>query len=173
MTSYFIHSLSSGSGIDPGKAVRPCREIYFQQGACTRSFIPVKVEHHGPAIIRKAPDRNLFLPYNPCNSVWHRFHVNKIKLLHESGKYPELIAQRHELCEDMAQMLVEPCQARLHDQGLSEDLILERTAAGLAADGAGFNTAEATWVVTRVAELLGWPHAGLTPPPDQPPPRWV
>jgi len=80
---------------------------------------------------------------------------------------------RYELCEDMAQMLVEPCQACLHDQGLSEDLILERTAAGLAADGAGFNAAEATWVVTRVAELLGWPHAGLTPPPDQPPPRWV
>ncbi len=80
---------------------------------------------------------------------------------------------RYELCEDMAQMLVEPCQARLHDQGLSEDLILQRTEAGLAADGSGFNGAEAAWVVTRVAELLGWPHAGLTPPADQPPPRWV
>lgn len=80
---------------------------------------------------------------------------------------------RYELCEDMAQMLVEPCQARLHDQGLSEDLILERTEAGLAADGAGFSGAEATWVVTRLAEMLGWPHAGLTPPTDQPPPRWV
>lgn len=63
---------------------------------------------------------------------------------------------RYELCEDMAQLLVEPCQALLHDQGLSEDLILERTAAGLVADGAGFNSAEATWVVTRLAELLGW-----------------
>ena len=80
---------------------------------------------------------------------------------------------RYELCEDMAQMLVEPCQARLHDLGLSEDLILARTEAGLAAEGGGFSAAEATWVVTRLAELLGWPHAGLAPPPDQPPPRWV
>lgn len=75
---------------------------------------------------------------------------------------------RYELCEDMAQMLLEPCQARLHDQGLSEDLILERTQAGLAADGAGFNPAEASWVVTRLAELLGWPHADLTPQPPRP-----
>jgi hypothetical protein len=78
---------------------------------------------------------------------------------------------RYELCEDMAQMLVEPCQARLHDQGLSEDLVLERTAAGLAADGTGFSVAEATWVVTRLAELLGWPHAALVPPADLPRPR--
>ena len=78
---------------------------------------------------------------------------------------------RYELCEDMAQMLVEPCQARLHDQGLSEDLILERTEVGLAADGAGFSPAEAAWVATRLAELLGWPHAGLAPPPDDPRPR--
>ncbi len=75
---------------------------------------------------------------------------------------------RYELCEDMAQMLVEPCQARLHDQGLSEDLVLERTEAGLAADGSGFSAAEATWVVTRLAELLGWQHAGLTPTPPRP-----
>jgi len=80
---------------------------------------------------------------------------------------------RYELCEDMAQMLVEPCQARLHDMGLSEDLILARTEAGLAADGAGFSAGEAAWVVTRLAELLGWPHAGLVPPPEQPPPRWA
>ncbi len=80
---------------------------------------------------------------------------------------------RYELCEDMAQLLVERSQAWLHDQGLSEDLILARTEAGLAADGAGFSPAEATWVATRLAELLGWPHAGLAPAPDQPPPRWA
>lgn len=74
---------------------------------------------------------------------------------------------RYELCEDMAQMLVEPCQARLHELGLSEDLILERTEAGLAGAGAdgGFSPAEAAWVATRLAELLGWPHAGLVAPP--------
>lgn len=80
---------------------------------------------------------------------------------------------RYELCEDMAQMLVEPCQARHHDLGLSEDMVLERTEAGLAAEGSGFSSGEATWITTRLAELLGWPHAALQPPPDQPPPRWV
>ncbi|MBI5258774.1 MAG: hypothetical protein HY855_19875 [Burkholderiales bacterium] len=64
---------------------------------------------------------------------------------------------RYELCEDMAQMLVEPCQAHHHDQGLAEDIVLQRTRAGLAGPDAGFNEAEATWVVTRLAELLGWP----------------
>lgn len=80
---------------------------------------------------------------------------------------------RYELCEDMAQMLVEPCQARLHELGLSEDLILERTEAGLAAEGAGFSAGEAAWITIRLAELLGWPHRGLPTLPDQPPPRWV
>jgi hypothetical protein len=75
---------------------------------------------------------------------------------------------RYELCEDMAQMLVEPCQARMHEMGLSEDLILERTEAGLAADGGGFGAAEATWITTRLAELLGWAHAGLPPAPPRP-----
>lgn len=70
---------------------------------------------------------------------------------------------RYELCEDMAQMLVEPCQARLHDQGLSEDLILDRTEAGLAAAGADFSAAEASWVTTRLAELLGWPGRPFLP----------
>jgi hypothetical protein len=63
---------------------------------------------------------------------------------------------RYELCEDMAQMLVEHSQAVHHDQGVSEDLILARTQAGLATPDAGFSEAEAVWVVTRLAELLGW-----------------
>ena len=75
---------------------------------------------------------------------------------------------RYELCEDMAQMLVEPCQARLHDQGLSEDLVLARTEAGLAADGSGFSAAEAGWVVTRLAELLDWPWHGRPVAPEPP-----
>ncbi|OGB08265.1 MAG: hypothetical protein A3E25_02045 [Burkholderiales bacterium RIFCSPHIGHO2_12_FULL_69_20] len=68
---------------------------------------------------------------------------------------------RYELCEDMAQLLVEPSQAVHHDQGVSEDLILQRTLAGLVTAESGFSEAEAVWVVTRLAELLGWPHEGL------------
>ena len=72
---------------------------------------------------------------------------------------------RYELCEDMAQMLVEHSQAQQHDLGLSDDLILARTGTGLASPESGFSPAEAVWVVVRLAELLGWPHAGLQPPP--------
>jgi len=73
---------------------------------------------------------------------------------------------RYELCEDMAQLLVERSQAWLHDQGLSEDLVLQRTEAGLAAEGAGFNADEASWVVTRLAELLDWPWHGRPVAPE-------
>lgn len=68
---------------------------------------------------------------------------------------------RYELSEDMAQMLVEHSQALHHDQGVAEGDILARTGAGLASPDAGFSPAEAAWVVTRLAELLGWPWAGL------------
>ena len=69
--------------------------------------------------------------------------------------------QRYELSEDMAQMLVEHSQALHHDQGVAEDDILARTGAGLASAGSGFSTLEAAWVVTRLAELLGWRWAAL------------
>ena len=63
---------------------------------------------------------------------------------------------RYELCEDMAQMLVEHSQAQHHDQGVAQGVVLQRTQAGLTSAESGFNPAEATWVVTRLAELLGW-----------------
>lgn len=69
---------------------------------------------------------------------------------------------RYELCEDMAQMLVERSQAVHHDLGVAEDEILARTQTGLSSAESGFSEAEAVWVVTRLAELLGWPCAGLT-----------
>jgi hypothetical protein len=68
---------------------------------------------------------------------------------------------RYELCEDMAQLLVDRCQAAHHDTGLDEGTILERMAAGLASEGSDFGMAEAGWVVTRLAELLNWPWPGL------------
>ncbi len=70
---------------------------------------------------------------------------------------------RYELCEDMAQMLVERSQALHHDLGLAEDIVLARTQAGLGSPEAGFSAAEAWWVATRLAELLDWP-----PPEAQP-----
>lgn len=64
--------------------------------------------------------------------------------------------ERYELCEDMAQMLVDHSQAQHHDVGVEEREILIRTRAGLATPESGFSAAEATWVATRLAELLGW-----------------
>ena len=70
---------------------------------------------------------------------------------------------RYELCEDMAQMLVEHSQAQQHDLGLPEALVLQRTWRGLADPASGFSEAEARWVAFRLAELLAWPA------PDSPP----
>ncbi len=75
------------------------------------------------------------------------------------GRLTERLAvyrDRYELCEDMAQMLVDQCQALHHDIGVEHDLILLRTHAGLLMPESGFSAAEAGWVVTRLAELLGW-----------------
>jgi len=65
------------------------------------------------------------------------------------------IAQRYELCEDFAQMLVEPARARHLDLGITEADVLERTAQGLSSSEV-FSPAEAQWVLRRLAELLGW-----------------
>ena len=72
---------------------------------------------------------------------------------------------RYELCEDMAQMLVEHSQAQHHDLGLSEELVLQRTWRGLADTASGFSAAESQWVVTRLAELLAWPAPDPLPDP--------
>ena len=68
--------------------------------------------------------------------------------------------QRYELCEDLAQTLVEHAQAVHHDQGVAQDDVLARIQAGLASADARVDPAEALWVVTRLAELLGWPAPG-------------
>lgn len=63
---------------------------------------------------------------------------------------------RYELCEDMAQMLVERGLSIQRELGLAEDLILSRIYAALASTEGGFSPPEARWVMTRLAELLAW-----------------
>ena len=76
------------------------------------------------------------------------------------------IAERYELCEDMAQMLVQPAANKHWDLGVDEGEVLRRIQQGLLADGAvPISTDEAQWVCCRLAELLGW-----TMPPDPTPP---
>lgn len=69
----------------------------------------------------------------------------------------EHIAARYELCEDLAQALVEHAQTVQFDTGADEAEILRRMQAGLAAPAAAVDEAEAVWVTRRLAELLGWP----------------
>ena len=79
------------------------------------------------------------------------------------------VAQRYELCEDLAGHLVEHAQTLYHVQAPSEAEILRRIHAGLCTAESGVSTAEATWIVTRLAELLVWPCPDLVvPPPEQP-----
>lgn len=72
----------------------------------------------------------------------------------------EHIAQRHELCEDMAQMLTETALARRFELGINEADVLERVHRGLQQAVSGVSVDEARWVTRRLAELLGWPDPG-------------
>lgn len=72
----------------------------------------------------------------------------------------EVIAERYELCEDLAQMLVEQAQTQRFELGAAEHDVLERIARGLQGDAAIVSADEAAWVVRRLAELLDWPPLG-------------
>lgn len=69
----------------------------------------------------------------------------------------EVIAQRHELCEDMAQLLTEQAAQLQFKLGVHESDVLERIHVGLSSGETGLSAAEAGWVVKRLAELLDWP----------------
>ena len=71
------------------------------------------------------------------------------------------IAQRYELCEDLAQLLTEQATTKKWELGVTEADVLLRMHRGLVGEGAVVEAAEATWVVRRLAELLEWPDPGL------------
>jgi hypothetical protein len=78
---------------------------------------------------------------------------------------------RYELCEDLAQALVERAQMLKFDLGVTEHDVLLRVGQGLRTPASGLDTAEATWVLHRLAELLDWPDDGLEAgPADEPSP---
>ncbi|MDP1900339.1 MAG: ATPase with chaperone activity [Rubrivivax sp.] len=67
------------------------------------------------------------------------------------------IAERHEFCEDLANLLTEHARTKLWELGVAEEDVLERIHRGLCAGASGVSAAEAAWVTGRLAELLGWP----------------
>lgn len=78
----------------------------------------------------------------------------------------DTVRARHELCEDLAQLLVEPAQAQSHGGIVSDAEVLARCHAGLLQPDAPLSEAEAGWVIGRLAELLDWPlPEGMLPPP--------
>jgi hypothetical protein len=72
----------------------------------------------------------------------------------------EEIAARYEVCEDLAQALVETARTRQFQLGIDAADVLERIARGLAVQPELVTPAEAAWVVRRLAELLGWDSPG-------------
>lgn len=71
------------------------------------------------------------------------------------------LRDRYEMCEDLANHLTEHCRGIHVEIGVDEQEVLTRCQQGLMTAESGVTAAEAQWVVTRLAELLGWPHAGL------------
>jgi hypothetical protein len=67
-----------------------------------------------------------------------------------------VVRARYEVCEDLANHLVEHAQVLHHVEVPSEEEILCRIHAGLCAPESGVSATEAPWVARRLAELLGW-----------------
>jgi hypothetical protein len=74
---------------------------------------------------------------------------------HKPTASREHVADRYELCEDLAQMLVETAQTQRWSLGITTGDTLERVARGLPATGLELTDAETGWVLTRLAELIG------------------
>lgn len=72
------------------------------------------------------------------------------------------VRRRYELCEDLAQMLTEQAATAQFKTGGSAREVLAQMRLALQAEGSPVQPAEATWVVTRLAELLDWER----PPAD-------
>ena len=78
----------------------------------------------------------------------------------------DAVLERYGLCEDLASHLVEQAQTLYHVQAPSEFEILRRIHAGLSTPESAMAPGEATWIVSRLAELLAWqcPELPQAPP---------
>ncbi len=68
----------------------------------------------------------------------------------------EELAQRFELCEDMANLLSDSTAAQWFKTGLEKDEVLEQVRQGLLGENSVVSEPEAQWVVGRIGEVLGW-----------------
>ena len=77
----------------------------------------------------------------------------------EPGKYkpnaPRThIAQRYELCEDMANLLIDPAREQMFRLGITEDDVVYTIRDGLGGPDGVLTADEAGWVSARLFELL-------------------
>jgi hypothetical protein len=79
------------------------------------------------------------------------------------------MAQRYELCEDLANLLTEKAANMQFTLGITEELVLQQCELGLLTEPSVVSPVEARWVVCRLAELLNWPMEQLlqAPPPSE------
>lgn len=66
------------------------------------------------------------------------------------------VVARYELCEDLACHLVEQAQTLYHSGNSSEEGVLQGFYTAISGEGAPVSTAEAGWIIQRLAELLEW-----------------
>lgn len=85
-----------------------------------------------------------------------------------------VLAQRHELCDDMAEVLTEHARQIEFKLGLDSSDVLHKMLEGLLTDEVRLSEPEALWVVCRLAELLNWqvPH-DLADPVSPQAVRWL
>jgi len=76
------------------------------------------------------------------------------------------MAERYELCEDLAHLLTEKAANLQFTLGITEELVLAQCELGLLTEPSVVTPVEARWVVCRLGELLNWPIEQLlqTPP---------
>lgn len=64
------------------------------------------------------------------------------------------LVQRYEFCEDFAQVLLEQAKSKQWELGISQDVVIERISQGLKDAQDQWSAQEATWIITRLVELL-------------------
>jgi hypothetical protein len=67
-----------------------------------------------------------------------------------------VVRARYEICEDLAQMLTEHASTAMAQSNSTEREVLRKMGDALAAEGSPVQAAEGSWVIRRLAELLGW-----------------
>ena len=73
----------------------------------------------------------------------------------------DVILERYDLCEDMAQMLCQPSLNMMGSMNITETDVLDRTLQGLLINPDIVSPSEAKWVLQRMSELLNWNVADL------------